>query len=105
MLDEPTTFLDIGPQLETLELVTRLNQERNRTTVTVLHDLNQAACYADRMIVLKQGRIVANGAHKTVLTAERVRTVFGIEAHIIATPESNAPCSRCHTAKARRREL
>jgi iron complex transport system ATP-binding protein len=52
LLDEPTTFLDIGHQLEALELVTRLNQERNVTTVMVLHDLNQAACYADRMIVL-----------------------------------------------------
>ena len=61
LLDEPTTFLDIGHQLEVLELVRRLNDERGMTIVLVLHDLNQAARYADRMVALNDGKIVADG--------------------------------------------
>jgi iron complex transport system ATP-binding protein len=69
LLDEPTTFLDIGHQLEVLELVRRLNRERAMTIVLVLHDLNQAARYSDRMLVLQHGMLVADGAPATVLTA------------------------------------
>jgi len=91
LLDEPTTFLDIGHQLEVLELVRRLNHERMMTIVLVLHDLNQAARYAERMVVLQQGRIVADGAPRAVLTPELLATVFAVQANIVTDPASGTP--------------
>ena len=91
LLDEPTTFLDIGHQLEVLELVRRLNVERGMTVILVLHDLNQAARYAGRMVVLDSGRIVADGPPDSVLTPDLLATVFGVRAHILRDPESNTP--------------
>lgn len=91
LLDEPTTFLDIGHQLEVLDLVRRLNRGRDMTIVLVLHDLNQAARYADRMVVLKQGRIVADGAPAHVLTPELLATVFSVQVNIVYDPASGTP--------------
>jgi iron complex transport system ATP-binding protein len=91
LLDEPTTFLDIGHQLEVLDLVQQLNRERGMTIVLVLHDLNQAARYSDRMIVLKRGQIVADGAPHSVLTTELLADVFGVRANILLDPASNTP--------------
>lgn len=91
LLDEPTTFLDIGHQLEILELVQKLNRERGMTIVLVLHDLNQAARYADRMVVLKRGAIIADGAPSTVLTPRLLATVFGVRANIVIDPASGTP--------------
>src|SRR6476619_3831792 len=78
LLDEPTTFLDIGHQLEVLELVHRLNVERGMTIVLVLHDLNHAARYSKRMIALDGGRIVADGTPSEVLTTSMLASVFGV---------------------------
>ncbi len=91
LLDEPTTFLDIGHQLEVLELTRRLNQEQGLTIILVLHDLNHAARYAQRMIALQAGRIVADGAPETVLTPALLATVFGVEATIVRDPVTGAP--------------
>lgn len=91
LLDEPTTFLDIGHQLEVLELVRRLNVERKMTIVLVLHDLNQAARYSRRMIALDDGRIVADGTPTQVLTPELLARVFGVRANIISDPASGTP--------------
>lgn len=91
LLDEPTTFLDIGHQLEVLDLIKRLNRERRLTVVMVLHDINHAACYADRLIVLWQGQIVADGNPRTVITPELLARVFGVRAHILADPHTGAP--------------
>jgi iron complex transport system ATP-binding protein len=91
LLDEPTTFLDIGHQLEVLELVRRLNRERGLTVAAVLHDLNQAARYADRLVALDGGRVVADGPPAAVLTAELLAAVFGVRATIVADPASGAP--------------
>jgi iron complex transport system ATP-binding protein len=91
LLDEPTTFLDIGHQLEVLDLVFRLNQERAMTIVLVLHDLNQAARYADRMVVLQKGSIVADGAPQDVLTRALLAEVFNVKAHILQDPENGKP--------------
>jgi iron complex transport system ATP-binding protein len=91
LLDEPTTFLDIGHQLEVLDLVRQLNQERTMTIVLVLHDLNQAARYSDRMVVLKQGRIVADGTPVAVLNPALLEQVFGVRANIITDPASGTP--------------
>lgn len=91
LLDEPTTFLDIGHQIEVLELVKRLNRERGMTIILVLHDLNHAARYSGRMVALDQGRIVADGPPTDVLTSALLARVFGVHAHIIADPETGVP--------------
>lgn len=91
LLDEPTTYLDLAHQLDVLDLVQRLHAEAQRTIVMVLHDLNLAARYADRLVALHGGRIVAQGAPSRVLTEELLRDVFDVEARIIADPVSGRP--------------
>ena len=61
LLDEPTTFLDLAHQVEVLDLLRRLRAERGRTVVAVLHDLNQAARYADHLVAMRDGAVVAAG--------------------------------------------
>jgi len=90
LLDEPTTFLDIAHQIELMELLTRLHAG-GRTVVTVLHDLNQAARYASRIVALREGAIVAEGAPGDVLTAEVVEKVFDLPCRVIEDPVSGAP--------------
>ncbi|MBF6364242.1 ABC transporter ATP-binding protein [Nocardia puris] len=91
LLDEPTTYLDIAHQLDVLELCRRLNAEDGRTLVLVLHDLNQAARYADHLVVLREGAVVATGAPAEVLTPDLLEAVFGLRAMIITDPVSGAP--------------
>lgn len=90
-LDEPTTFLDIGYQLEVLHLVQMLNRDHGITVVMVLHDLNQAAAYADRIVCLHRGAIVADGAPGEVITPELLQDVFRVEASIVTDPVSGRP--------------
>lgn len=91
LLDEPTTFLDIAHQYELLELLRRLHREGGRTLVVVLHDLNQAARYADHLIVMRDGDVVATGDPADVVTAELVEEVFGLPCSIIADPHTGSP--------------
>jgi ABC-type cobalamin/Fe3+-siderophores transport system ATPase subunit len=91
LLDEPTTFLDIAHQIELLELCVRLNREQDTTMVAVLHDLNQAARYADHLVVMKAGAIVAQGDPRQVMTAGLVEQVFGLGCRIIDDPETHTP--------------
>ncbi|WP_344343799.1 ABC transporter ATP-binding protein [Kitasatospora putterlickiae] len=91
LLDEPTTFLDIAHQVEVLDLVRRLNVERGRTVVAVLHDLNQAARYADHLVAMREGRIVAQGPPAEVVTAELVREVFGLDSVVVPDPVTGTP--------------
>ncbi|MFJ2213076.1 ABC transporter ATP-binding protein [Streptomyces sp. NPDC101062] len=91
LLDEPTTFLDIAHQVEVLDLVRRLNHEQGRTVVIVLHDLNQAARYADHLVAMKAGRIVAEGAPGEIVTAELVRDVFGLKSVVVPDPVTGSP--------------
>jgi iron complex transport system ATP-binding protein len=88
LLDEPTTFLDVAYQLELMELLRRLNREHGRTILMVLHDLNQAAAYSDELVAVAEGQIYAAGSPKDVLTAQTVRDVFGVDAHIIDDPRT-----------------
>lgn len=91
LLDEPTTYLDVTHQLELLDLLADLNAARGTTVVMVLHELNHAARYADHMVVMAGGRIVAQGAPRDVLTVGSVRGAFGLEAEVIADPVTGGP--------------
>ncbi len=90
-LDEPTTFLDIAHQIDVLELLKKLNVERQCTVVMVLHDLNYAARYADHIIALKDGAIVAKGSPEEILSESVLQQVFGIGATIFKDPLSGRP--------------
>ncbi|MDQ6595773.1 ABC transporter ATP-binding protein [Bacillus salipaludis] len=90
-LDEPTTYLDMAHQLEVLELLQRLNREQERTIVMVLHDLNQAARFADYLIALKDGQVMKAGQSEEVLTPLVLRKVFNIDAEIGKDPRTNKP--------------
>lgn len=91
LLDEPTTFLDVTHQIEVLDLVLDLNRERGTTVVMVLHDLNLAARYADRLFAMKDGRLVAEGAPHEVVTSQIVADVFGLDCVVIDDPVSGTP--------------
>ena len=91
LLDEPTTFLDVTHQIEVLDLLLERNRERGTTVVMVLHDLNLAARYADHLVVMCAGRIVANGPPAETLTAEIVQHAFDLEACIVPDPVCGAP--------------
>jgi iron complex transport system ATP-binding protein len=91
LLDEPTTYLDLSHQVDVLDLLTDLNRSRGTTIVMVLHDLNLAARYADHMVALRAGEVVAAGAPSEVVTAPLVRDVFGLDAHVVDDPISGTP--------------
>lgn len=91
LLDEPTSFLDLGHQMEVLELVRRLNRESGLTVLWVLHDLNQAAAYSDRLVLLRGGRLVAAGAPAEVLSAASIRESFGLEVLPVTPPGARSP--------------
>ncbi|MFC4060697.1 ABC transporter ATP-binding protein [Planomonospora corallina] len=91
LLDEPTTFLDLAHQIEVLELVRRLHGELGRTVVMVLHDLNLAARYADRLVAMRDGRVVAAGAPAEVLTETLLKQVFDLDAKVIEDPVAGTP--------------
>ncbi|WP_433404062.1 ABC transporter ATP-binding protein [Streptomyces sp. CA-146814] len=91
LLDEPTTYLDASHQLDVLDLLTDLNRERGVTMVAVLHDLNLACRYADHMIAMKDGRILAEGRPVDIVTEELVSEVFGMRCSVIADPASATP--------------
>lgn len=91
LLDEPTTYLDLAHQVEVLDLITDLNRRRGTTVAIVLHDLNLAARYADHVIAMKAGRIVAEGPSREVVTEGLVRDVFGLESRVVPDPVSGTP--------------
>ncbi|MBE9917515.1 ABC transporter ATP-binding protein [Paenibacillus donghaensis] len=90
-LDEPTTYLDMAHQLEVLELLEKLNLEQERTIVMVLHDINQAARFADYLIALKDGEIVKTGSGEEVICPEVLKQVYQIDAAIGRDPRTNKP--------------
>ncbi|MGW4843258.1 ABC transporter ATP-binding protein [Nocardia brasiliensis] len=91
LLDEPTTYLDIAHQIHLLDLCRALHRDSGRTVVAVLHDLNHAFRYAGHLIAMKDGRVVAAGPPKQIVTAELVREVFDLGCRIIDDPETGAP--------------
>ncbi len=95
LLDEPTTWLDISHQIDLLELLSELNREKGYTLAAVLHDLNQACRYASHLIALREGKIVAQGAPKEIVTAELIQRIYGSALHdnlTIQLPERRFWC-------------
>ncbi|EMY9304424.1 Fe(3+) dicitrate ABC transporter ATP-binding protein FecE [Salmonella enterica] len=90
LLDEPTTYLDINHQVELMHLMHEL-QTQGKTVVAVLHDLNQASRYCDHLVMLANGRVMAQGAPDEVMKPELLKTVFSIEAEIHPEPVSGRP--------------
>ena len=83
LLDEPTTALDVGYQQEVLELIDRLRKEKKIAVISTMHDLTVSGLYPDRLILLANGRIVAQGDARTVLTAERILEHYGARVNVI----------------------
>lgn len=90
LLDEPTTFLDIAHQYDLLRLFGTLHRE-GRTVVAVLHDLNQATRFADTIVMMRDGEVVAAGDPHDVVTAERVEEVFGRPCTVGVDPHAGSP--------------
>lgn len=91
ILDEPTTYLDIGYQVEVLELIRRLNRELGITILMVLHDLNLASRYSDLLYAIKDRTLYAVGSPEEVITSDNLRHIFGIEARVLWDDDNNCP--------------
>ncbi|MGI5415436.1 ABC transporter ATP-binding protein [Actinomadura luteofluorescens] len=104
LLDEPTTYLDLAYAVDVLDLVDDLH-EAGRTVVMVLHDLNLAARYSDNLVVMRAGRILAQGHPRDVITAELLDEAFGLRAEVIGDPVGDrpliVPIGRAHTRPGR----
>ena len=86
MLDEPTSSLDLQRQLEVLDLIGQVTEERGIVTLISLHDLNLAARYAARFVVMDRGAVYASGDADSVLTPQMLRDVYGVNATVATNP-------------------
>lgn len=91
LLDEPTVHLDISHQIEILELIKGLNHRNNLTVLAILHDLNLAALYFERLILLNEGRVVIEGTPAEVLREENIRQVFHTSVQVQLHPTRDVP--------------
>jgi iron complex transport system ATP-binding protein len=91
LLDEPTTYLDLAHQLDVLDLLATLNRDEGRTIVAVLHDLNQAFRYADHVVAMRAGSLVAAGPPAELATPDLIEEVFGLRSRIIDDPVTGSP--------------
>jgi iron complex transport system ATP-binding protein len=91
LLDEPTTHLDIDHQVEIMDLIAKLNQEKGLTVVLVTHDLNIASFYSHQLAFIKNGALVAEGKPSEVITRENISTVYGLEVLILPHPKTGIP--------------
>ncbi|NBE94084.1 ABC transporter ATP-binding protein [Nonomuraea sp. KC401] len=94
LLDEPTTFLDLRYQVELLELVRDLADEHGVAIGVVLHDLNQAAEIADHVVLLREGRVLADGPPAQVLTEDRLSDTYGIRIEVSHDPRTGTVITR-----------
>jgi iron complex transport system ATP-binding protein len=91
ILDEPTTFLDLSAQIELLDIVWELNRDHGRTVVMVMHDLNLATRYADHLIAMKRGKVIAEGSPEEIVTPDLIKQVFDIDANVMIDPLTGTP--------------
>ena len=88
LLDEPTTALDIGYQFDITSLLARLNRDRGTTMVVSTHDLNLAGVLCTELVLMKSGRVLAQGATRETLTAANIRALYGVEADVAVHPRA-----------------
>ena len=93
LLDEPTTFLDIRYQLQFFDLLKRLNKEQELSIITVIHDVNLAARYCDRIAVMKEGKLLGIDIPRKILTNEMMSKAFNVEIYLIETPVGLQICT------------
>lgn len=91
LLDEPTNHLDLHHQVNLLTLVKELAREKNLAVLAAMHDLNQAALFADRLALLVEGQLMASGAPREVLTRENIQYAYETEVEIVPHPVSGQP--------------
>ena len=91
MLDEPTTYLDMSYQLEVLEVLQKLNREKNITVVIVLHELNNACRFADNIVGFKKGKVICEGRPLDVINKENLKEIYGIEANLVISEDGKYP--------------
>ncbi|WP_349369059.1 ATP-binding cassette domain-containing protein [Salinarimonas sp.] len=91
LLDEPISALDIAHQIEILALLRRLCHERGLCVIVVLHDLNMAARFCDRIVALKQGRLIAQGTPRAVVEPAVLHRVYGVPMAVVANEASGDP--------------
>lgn len=91
LLDEPTTFLDIKYQMQFMELLAAWRQKNHITIVAVLHDLNLAALFCDRILALREGVMVGKGTPHSLMTEEQIRDVFRVEPVMVSHPSHAVP--------------
>lgn len=91
MLDEPTTYLDMSYQLEVLEVLQKLNKEKNITVVIVLHELNNACRFAHNIIGLKKGKVICEGKPIDVINKDNLKSIYGIDANIKISENGKYP--------------
>lgn len=91
LLDEPISHIDLRYQIELLDTVKRLNREKGITVVAILHDLNLAAEYSDKLFLINKGEIVAKGKPEEVLTESNIEEVYGLKVNLVENPETKKP--------------
>lgn len=91
LLDEPTSHLDINHQVEIYDLIKRLNSEKDLSVVIVSHDLNMAAEYCDRLVLMKNGRVYKDGTPREVITESNIRDVYGINVMVTDNIVTGSP--------------
>ncbi|MBI4301985.1 MAG: ABC transporter ATP-binding protein [Chloroflexi bacterium] len=91
LLDEPVAHLDIAHQAKILDLVRDLNLRRGLTVIAAMHDLNLAALYFERLILIHQGQIIADGSPETVLKEDIIESVFGSKVNVATNPATGVP--------------
>ncbi len=91
LLDEPTTYLDLSHQFDVLSLLLKLNQEKRRTIVMVLHEINHASRFSDNIIAMKKGCVISEGSPRQVITTKNLKNIFNIYAEIIDDKINNRP--------------
>jgi iron complex transport system ATP-binding protein len=91
LLDEPSAFLDLKHQVQIFELMCRLNRERGLTIVAALHDLNLAALFFPRLVILRDGRVCRDGLPKEVLTEKTIEEIYGIKVRVEQDPSQEKP--------------
>ncbi len=91
LLDEPTAFLDIAHQVSLLALIGRLHTRHHKTIVSVTHDINLAASFFSRIVILDRGRVFADGRPDEVITERTIKQVYGTTVHIDTNPVTSRP--------------